>query len=76
MNKVKNRRNMTPFECRFDPLSPLPFPIYFFNITLLFLILDIEIILVFSIIPLFRASILFYITYTVLIFIISLLLGL
>nr|ALO64406.1 NADH dehydrogenase subunit 3 [Andrena labiata] len=52
----KNREKMTPFECGFSPLtSPrLPFSIQFFLITLMFLIFDIEIILIIPIMPLIK----------------------
>nr|ALO64824.1 NADH dehydrogenase subunit 3 [Andrena minutula] len=52
----KNRKKMTPFECGFNPLSSprLPFSIQFFLITLMFLIFDIEIILIIPILPLMK----------------------
>nr|ALO64638.1 NADH dehydrogenase subunit 3 [Andrena haemorrhoa] len=50
----KNRKKMTPFECGFNPLSSprLPFSIQFFLVTLMFLIFDIEIILIVPMLPL------------------------
>nr|ALO64484.1 NADH dehydrogenase subunit 3 [Andrena fulva] len=56
----KNRKKMTPFECGFNPMtSPrLPFSIQFFLITLMFLIFDIEIILIIPILPLIKYKIL------------------
>nr|ALO64586.1 NADH dehydrogenase subunit 3 [Andrena nitida] len=55
----KNRKKMTPFECGFNPLtSPrLPFSIQFFLITLMFLIFDIEIMLIVPILPLIKYKI-------------------
>nr|QCG69829.1 NADH dehydrogenase subunit 3 [Andrena hunanensis] len=52
----KNRKKMTPFECGFNPMtSPrLPFSIQFFLITLMFLIFDIEIILIIPILQLMK----------------------
>nr|YP_009121678.1 NADH dehydrogenase subunit 3 [Hylaeus dilatatus]AJG02945.1 NADH dehydrogenase subunit 3 [Hylaeus dilatatus] len=59
MNMKKNREKMLPFECGFDPLtnSRLPFSIQFYMITLMFLIFDIEIILM---IPFMKLINLFY----------------
>nr|ALO64848.1 NADH dehydrogenase subunit 3 [Andrena flavipes]UPX88739.1 NADH dehydrogenase subunit 3 [Andrena flavipes] len=61
MTKIihKNRKKMTPFECGFNPLtSPrLPFSIQFFLITLMFLIFDIEIILIIPVLPLIKYKI-------------------
>nr|ALO64755.1 NADH dehydrogenase subunit 3 [Andrena nigroaenea] len=55
----KNRKKMTPFECGFNPMtSPrLPFSIQFFLITLMFLIFDIEIMLIVPILPLIKYKI-------------------
>nr|ALO64907.1 NADH dehydrogenase subunit 3 [Andrena chrysosceles] len=55
----KNRKKMTPFECGFNSMtSPrLPFSIQFFLITLMFLIFDIEIILIVPILPLMKYKI-------------------
>nr|ANM47951.1 NADH dehydrogenase subunit 3 [Andrena camellia] len=52
----KNRKKMTPFECGFNPMSSprLPFSIQFFLITLMFLIFDIEIILIIPILYLMK----------------------
>nr|YP_009652903.1 NADH dehydrogenase subunit 3 [Andrena chekiangensis]QCG69816.1 NADH dehydrogenase subunit 3 [Andrena chekiangensis] len=52
----KNRKKMSPFECGFNPLSSprMPFSIQFFLITLMFLIFDIEIMLIVPILPLLK----------------------
>nr|QIH95744.1 NADH dehydrogenase subunit 3 [Bradysia sp. XQM-2020] len=73
-----DREKNSPFECGFDPKSSsrLPFSLRFFLITIIFLIFDVEIVLIFPMIPLMLNAKLMDWFFTSLFFVMILLLGL
>nr|APQ47870.1 NADH dehydrogenase subunit 3 [Cheumatopsyche brevilineata] len=75
--KIFNREKFSPFECGFDPKSQprMPFSIQFFMITIIFLIFDVEISIIFPLILTYEINSQFHWYLTTMFFIIMLILG-
>nr|YP_009727911.1 NADH dehydrogenase subunit 3 [Notonecta montandoni]QHZ87286.1 NADH dehydrogenase subunit 3 [Notonecta montandoni] len=77
-NTILDREKMSPFECGFDPKSSsrMPFSIQFFLIAVLFLIFDIEIVIILPMVITLTSSLIKMWFITVTLFVLILLAGL
>nr|YP_007026105.1 NADH dehydrogenase subunit 3 [Calanus hyperboreus]AFU88794.1 NADH dehydrogenase subunit 3 [Calanus hyperboreus] len=75
---VFDREKMSPFECGFSPKfnARLPFTLRFFLIAIIFLVFDVELILMFPFLTNFCSSNTYPLTFLIITFLVILLLGL
>nr|YP_010362169.1 NADH dehydrogenase subunit 3 [Trifida elongata]UNS15672.1 NADH dehydrogenase subunit 3 [Trifida elongata] len=75
---INDMQKSTPFECGFNPMSfkRLPFSIHFFLIAVIFLIFDIEIIIILPMILTLKSSMTFQWMMTSILFVMILIVGL
>nr|YP_010444570.1 NADH dehydrogenase subunit 3 [Antialcidas floripennae]UTI38480.1 NADH dehydrogenase subunit 3 [Antialcidas floripennae] len=75
---IYDKQKSSPFECGFNPMSKkrLPFSIHFFMIAIIFLIFDVEIVIIMPMVFTMKFSIIKFWSLTSMIFIIILIMGL
>jgi NADH-ubiquinone oxidoreductase chain 3 len=74
----ENSEKRSPFECGFDPISNIrkPFSLRFFILVILFLVFDVEVVLLFPVLILINAASSKFLVLGLLIFLLALLVGL